>query len=125
MNDLEQLKEKHPNLHKSLLGLNQPEDFSNHSKALIRQKLTAVPIKKTPIISMHKLIGIGAIAASVLLLMTINLNPTSVPQDSAAVVEDGYVTSLLLDTLLLEEEVIDQVIQESLLDNFEENLALN
>jgi len=61
-----------------------------------------------------------------LLLFTLNLTPdkeTTVASET--MVEDVFVTSFLLDTLLLEEEVLDQVIQESLLDNFEENLALN
>ena len=75
---------------------------------------------------MRALFGTVAIAASMLLLFTLNLTPdTETTVASETMVEDVFVTSFLLDTLLLEEEVLDQVIQESLLDNFEENLALN
>lgn len=125
MKDLEQIKNKYSNIHESLLGLKQPEGFSKESKALIREKLNASTHKKNPVIRLRNSMGIGAVAASLLFLIALNHNPSPPPQESATLVEDVFVTSLLLDTLLLEEEAIDQVIQESLLDNFEQNLALN
>ena len=45
--------------------------------------------------------------------------------ETGGVEEDVFVTSLLMETLLLEEEELDQAIQDALLDNFENDLALN
>jgi hypothetical protein len=122
MKDLEKLKEKYTNRHASMLGFEQPEGFSEQSRVLIKKKLHKTK-QNTSIFSVRALFGT---VASLLLLFTLNLTPdkeTTVASET--MVEDVFVTSFLLDTLLLEEEVLDQVIQESLLDNFEENLALN
>lgn len=125
MKDLEKLKEKYSHRHASMLGFEQPEGFSDQSRALIRKKLNKNK-QNTNVFSMRSLFGTVAIAASLLLLFTLNLTPdTETTVASETMVEDVFVTSFLLDTLLLDEEVLDQVIQESLLDNFEENLALN
>ncbi len=125
MKNLEQLKEKYTNRHASMLGFEQPEGFSEQSRALIKKKLHKTK-QNTRLFSVRALFGTVAIAASLLLLFTLNLTPdTETTVASETMVEDVFVTSFLLDTLLLEEEVLDQVIQESLLDNFEENLALN
>jgi hypothetical protein len=125
MKDLEQLKEKYINRHASMLGFEQPEGFSEQSRVLIKKKLNKTK-QNTSVFSVRALFGTVAIAASLLLLFTLNLTPdTETTVASETMVEDVFVTSFLLDTLLLEEEVLDQVIQESLLDNFEENLALN
>jgi len=126
MKDLEKLKEKYPNKHASILGFEQPEGFSDHSRKLIREKLTTAKQKKTSVQPLRTLFASLAIAASLVLLFT--LSPTPDVEDTTAtdpIEEDVFVTSLLLNTLLLEEEALDKVIQESLLDNFEENLALN
>lgn len=69
---------------------------------------------------------LSGIAATLFLVFSLNQSAILSTQPSTVVIEeDVFVTSLLMDTLLLEEAELDQAIQEALLDDFENDLVLN
>lgn len=107
------------------LGYNRPKNHTVESKKHILELIRAEknPPKKVRLNSPW--VALSGIAASLLfifLLTTINDTPVI---EEPKVEEDVFVTSLLMDTLLLEEAELDQAIQEALLDDFENDLALN
>jgi len=106
------------------LGFKRPKNHTEKSKKqildLIQAKENTSPKKRY----LSSWIALSGIAASLLVVFFLAKN--SLPfKETTKVQEDVFVTSLLMDTLLLEEAELDQAIQEALLDDFENDLALN
>lgn len=108
--------------HKSL-GYKRPEDHSAVSKKHILQLIQAEQSPPRRRLLKSPWVALSGVAASLLLLFF--FTQTNAPQQPVQVEEDAFVTSLLMETLLLDETQLDQVIQEALLENFENDLALN
>lgn len=107
------------------LGFNRPKNHAVESKKHIMELIRAeknAPTKARLTSPWVPLIGIAASILFIFILSTTNV--TTVLEESK-VEEDVFVTSLLMDTLLLEEAELDQAIQEALLDDFENDLAFN
>ncbi|MEN8768389.1 MAG: hypothetical protein ABF256_06025 [Candidatus Arcticimaribacter sp.] len=106
------------------LGFKRPENHSEESKKQILQMIEAETNAPRKVRFSSPWVTLSGIAAS--LLFVFFLTQTNDPLVSEILVEeeDVFVTSLLMDTLLLEEEELDQAIQDALLDNFENDLAL-
>lgn len=106
------------------LGFKRPNNHTEESKKQILEMIQTE--KNAP--SKSRLISpwfaLSGIAASLLFIFFLTKN-TPVVKETPPVEEDVFVTSLLMDTLLLEEAELDQAIQEALLDDFENDLALN
>ena len=107
------------------LGFKRPENHSEESKKhileLIQKEINTSP--KSRLISPW--FTLSGIAASLLFIFFLTKTNAPVVKETPQVEEDDFVTSLLMDTLLLEETELDQAIQEALLDDFENDLALN
>lgn len=106
------------------LGFKRPKNHIEKSKKqildLIQAKENTSPKKRY----ISPWIALSGIAASLLVVFFLTKN-TLPFKETTKVQEDVFITSLLMDTLLLEEEELDQAIQEALLDDFENDLALN
>jgi hypothetical protein len=107
------------------LGFKRPENHTEESKKhileLIQTEINTSP--KSRLISPW--LALSGIAASLLFIFFLTKTNAPVVKETPQVEEDVFVTSLLMDTLLLEETELDQAIQEALLDDFENDLALN
>jgi hypothetical protein len=107
------------------LGFKRPENHKEESKNHIL-KLIQAEINTTPKSRLTSpWFALSGIAASLLFIFFLTKTNAPVIKETPQVEEDIFVTSLLMDTLLLEETELDQAIQEALLDNFENDLALN
>ena len=107
------------------LGFKRPENHTEESKKhileLIQTEINTSP--KSRLISPW--LALSGIAASLLFIFFLTKTNAPLVKEAAIVEEDVFVTSLLMDTLLLEETELDQAIQEALIDDFENDLALN
>jgi len=109
-----------------ILGFKRPLNHEEDSK----QQILALVQKENPSIFRVKkataFTALSGIAASLIILFFLNDVATSTTaQPQTDIDEDVFVTSLLMETLLLEEGELDMAIQEALLDDFENDLALN
>jgi hypothetical protein len=107
------------------LGYKRPKNHTveskNHILELIRvEKKVSQKVKLT-----SPWIVLSGIAASLLFVFFLTKTNNALVIEETEIEEDVFVTSLLMDTLLLEEAELDQAIQEALLDDFENDLALN
>lgn len=107
------------------LGWKQPKNFSDKSKESIKQSIQYEQRKKTKRIQLIPWVALSGVAASLILFLLLNEAQIYNDPQEESIVEDIFITSLLLETLLLEEQELDLRIQESLLDDFEKDLALN
>lgn len=111
--------------HKNL-GYKRPEDHSAVSKKHILQLIQAEQSPPRRRLLKSPWVALSGVAASLLLLFFFTqTNEPQQPVQPVQVEEDAFVTSLLMETLLLDENQLDQAIQEALLENFENDLALN
>ena len=114
--------------HKNL-GYKRPEDHSAVSKKHILKLIQAEQSPPRRKLLKSPWVALSGVAASLLLLFF--FTQTNAPQQivqpvqPVQVEEDAFVTFLLMETLLLDETLLDQAIQEALLENFENDLALN
>lgn len=107
------------------LGYMRPENHTEESKKHILG-LTQVEMNTSPKSrSTSPWFAFSGIAASLLFIFFLTKTNAPVVKETPQVEEDVFVTSLLMDTLLLEETELDLAIQEALLDDFENDLALN
>lgn len=107
------------------LGYNRPKNHAVESKKQILE-LIQVEKKATQKVRLTSpWIALSGIAASLFFIFFLTKTNDTLVKATPEVEEDIFVTSLLMDTLLLEEAELDQAIQEALLDNFENDLALN
>lgn len=103
------------------LGFKTPENFSDKSKKSILSKIDKKRKKKP---TYQLLSWFGAAAAAATLIFSLNQPSPFSTLEQKDELNDPFVTSLLIDTLLLDEMELDQQIQNALLDNFENDLAL-
>ena len=107
------------------LGYMRPENHTEESKkhilGLIQVEMNTSPKSR----STSPWFAFSGIAASLLFIFFLTKTNAPVVKETPQVEEDVFVTSLLMDTLLLEETELDLAIQEALLDDFENDLALN
>ena len=107
------------------LGFKRPKKHTEESKKTILQVIENQAISVNRKRANIRWAALSGIAASLFLFFSLTQSNNSISVESQAIVkEDVFVTSLLMDTLLLEETELDQAIQEALLDNFENDLAL-
>lgn len=108
------------------LGFKRPKNHSEESKKHILQMIKADTNTSRKIRLISPWVALSGIAASLLFIFFLTQTNDTTVVETAGVEEDVFVTSLLMETLLLEEEEeLDQAIQDALLDNFENDLALN
>jgi hypothetical protein len=107
------------------LGFKRPENHKEESKNHILELIQAEINTTTKSRLTYPWFALSGIAASLLFIFFLTKTNAPVIKETPQVEEDIFVTSLLMDTLLLEETELDQAIQEALLDNFENDLALN
>jgi hypothetical protein len=107
------------------LGFNTPENHSEESKNKILQMIEAETNASRKVRFSSPWVALSGIAASLLFIFFLTQINDTAAVETGGVEEDVFVTSLLMETLLLEEEELDQAIQDALLDNFENDLALN
>lgn len=106
----------------SLLGFKTPEDFSKTSKRSILSMVQKKEKKK----SINQLLswtGLSAAAIITLFFALQQSTPLS-PTEEQGNIDDPFVTSLLIDTLLLDEKELDLQLQKVLLQDIENDLAL-
>lgn len=108
-----------------MLGWKLPKGFSERSKESIRASILKEHQKKAKPIQLLPWAFLSGAAVSLALFLWFNGVEAPKAQDHHSVVEDVFVTSLLMETLLLDGRELDLRIQESLLDDFEKDLALN
>ena len=107
------------------LGFKIPKNHSKESKKQILHLIEAETNAPRKIRLSSPWVALSGIAASLLFIFFLTQANDTTVVETTGVEEDVFVTSLLMETLLLEEEELDQAIQEALLDNFEDDLALN
>lgn len=107
------------------LGYKRPDNHSEESKKQILELIQAEKNETQKVRLISPWVTLSGIAASLLFIFFLTKTNDTLVKPTPEVEEDIFVTYLLMDTLLLEEAELDQVIQEALLDNFENNLALN
>lgn len=107
------------------LGFKRPENHSEESKKQILDFIEAKSNVPKRIRLSSPWVALSGLAASLLFIFFLTQTNDTLVSEIPIVEEDVFVTSLLMDTLLLEEEELDQAIQDALLDNFENDLALN
>ena len=102
--------------------LNHRDESKQHILDLIKKEQPSIHRRnRSKVISL-----VSGIAASLLLFFFLTENNfSSLDPATTTIEEDVFVTSLLMDTLLLDETQLDEAIQEALLDDFEDDLALN
>ena len=107
------------------LGFKRPENHTEDSKKHILE-LIQVETNTSPKSRLTSpWLALSGVAASLLFIFFLTKTNTPLVKEAAIVEEDVFVTSLLMYTLLLEETELYQAIQEALLDDFENDLALN
>lgn len=116
------MKNKHHSL--DSLGYKHPKDFSKINKQKLLDIIGSQSPKEERKIRWIPWVAISGIAASLVFVLTLE-NNFFTSQAQRAVVEDSQVTSLLIETLLLEEEGLDMRLQEALLDDFENAFVTN
>lgn len=107
------------------LGWKQPKGFLEQSKESIRKTIQNEEHKKAKRRRLRPWFVLSGAAASLILFLLFNEARIFNDLQEESIVEDVFVISLLMETLLLEEHELDLRIQESLLDDFEKDLALN
>ncbi|MEL0226268.1 MAG: hypothetical protein VW912_06320 [Flavobacteriaceae bacterium] len=107
------------------LGFKRPNNHTEESKKQILEMIQTEKNAPSKLRLTSPWFALSGIAASLLFIFFLTKTNTPVVKETAPVEEDVFVTSLLMDTLLLEEAELDQAIQEALLDDFENDLALN
>ena len=107
------------------LGFKRPNNHTEESKKQILELIQAEKNAPSKLRLTSPWFTLSGIAASLLFIFFLTKTNTRVVKETSPVEEDAFVTSLLMDTLLLEEAELDQAIQEALLDDFENDLALN
>lgn len=107
------------------LGFKRPKNHTKESKEHILKLIQAEKSTSKKVKLSSPWLALGGIAASLLFIFFLTKTNTPVTKETPQLEEDVFVTSLLMDTLLLEEAELDQAIQEALLDDFENDLALN
>lgn len=101
--------------------LNHRDKSKQHILDLIKKEQRSIHRRsRSKVISL-----VSGIAASLLLFFFLTENDPSSLAPATTIEEDVFVTSLLMDALLLDETELDEAIQEALLDDFEDDLALN
>ena len=111
--------------HQQDLGFKRPNNHTEESKKQIFKLIQAEKNAPPKLSLTSPWFALSGIAASLLFIFFLTKTNTLVVKETPQVEEDVFVTSLLMDTLLLEEAELDQAIQEALLDDFENDLALN
>ena len=107
------------------LGFMRPVNHTEESKNRILELIQAEKSAPPKLRLTSSWLALSGIAASLLLIFFLTKTTPPVVKETPQVEEDVFVTSLLMDTLLLEEAELDQAIQEALLDDFENDLAHN
>ena len=107
------------------LGFKRPNNHTEESKKQILEMIQTEKNAPSKLRLTSPWFALSGIAASLLFIFFLTKTNTPVVKETPSVEEDVFVTSLLMDTLLLEEAELDQAIQEALLDDFENDLALN
>ncbi|MGB2404628.1 MAG: hypothetical protein ACPIA1_04745 [Flavobacteriaceae bacterium] len=124
MKELNDLKEKHDDSWQRQLGFSTPDNFLNNSRENIRKISDNFSVTQRR--SARKFVRyVAAIAASLTFLFVldkVNFQEQS-PLQTAG--EDVFVTTLLINALQAEGNELDVLIQDSLLDHFENNLDSN
>lgn len=106
----------------SLLGFKTPKGFSETSK----KSILSMVYKKEKKKSIYQLLSWTGVSAAAIITLFFALQqpmPLSSTEDQATF-DDPFVTSLLIDTLLLDEKELDLQIQKALLEDIENDLAL-
>ena len=107
------------------LGYQRPVNHKEKSKQQILQLIKAEEISNKKTVKSYVWKTLSGIAASLVLFFFLTQNNGVAITEKPIVEEDVFVTSLLMDTLLLEEVELDQAIQDALLDDFENDLVMN
>ena len=107
------------------LGFKRPNNHTEESKKQILEMIQTEKNAPSKLRLTFPWFALSGIAASLLFIFFLTKTNAPVVKETPPVEEDVFVTSLLMDTLLLEEAELDQAIQEALLDDFENDLALN
>ena len=107
------------------LGFKRPKNHMEESKKYILELIQAEKNAPSKLKLASPWLALSGIASSLMFIFFLTKTNAPLVNETPQVEEDVFVTTLLMDTLLLEEVELDQAIQDALLDDFENDLVMN
>jgi hypothetical protein len=107
------------NTHKSAMGMDVPEDFFFQNKVKIKTQIKQIDARPAPV--QRALFWLPHLAAASFALF-LSLRSPLLTQNND-IVEDVFVSQLLIDTLVADDTQLDDLIQQIILDDLDQYIA--